>query len=274
MKKSKKYGMNLILKLTTENYHSQEANLAYLSVSQYKDFMGCLGMRGCEAMALAKLNGEWIEEVSTAMLVGSYVDSHFEGTLNTFKAKNPELFKKDGGLKSEYTKAEEIIQRIERDEYFMKYLSGEKQIIFTAELFGAVWKCKIDSLGDNFITDLKIMRAIREKFWVRDYGAMSFVSYWGYDLQGAIYRKIVELNTGKTLPFFIAAASKEKETDIEIIGFTEQDHKDCLSLVHIGVERVLKLKAGEVEPDKCGICDYCKHTKKLTKPIHFSEIEF
>src|SRR3990167_9748421 len=135
MKKSKKYGMNLMLKLTTENYHSQEANLAYLSVSQYKDFMGCLGMRGCEAMAMAKLKGEWVEEVSTPMLVGSYVDAHFEGTLNTFKAKNPELFKKDGGLKSEYTKAEEIIQRIERDEYFMKYLSGEKQVIFTAELF-------------------------------------------------------------------------------------------------------------------------------------------
>jgi hypothetical protein len=41
--------------LTNGNYYSQEANLEYMSVSQYKDFFGTLGYKGCEAQALAKL---------------------------------------------------------------------------------------------------------------------------------------------------------------------------------------------------------------------------
>lgn len=262
------------MKLTCENYHSIEANQEYLSVSQYKDFAGSLGIRGCEAKALAKIKGEWVQEETTPMLVGSYVDAHFTGSLDIFKAQHPQLFKKDGGLKSDYIKAEEVIQRIERDEFFMKFLEGQKQVIFTADFLGAKWKCKVDCLGDKFITDLKIMKAIRERFWVKDYGAMSFVSYWGYDLQATIYRKVVKIKTGKLLPFFIAVASKEKEPDIEIIGFNKQDYKDCLSLMEIMVERILLLKAGKTEPDRCQTCDYCKHTKELSKPIHFSEIEF
>ena len=72
--------------LTSENYYSREANEEYLSVSQYKDFMGTYGKPGCEEYALAKLNGTWVEamEDSTALMVGSYVDAHFEGTLDLF----------------------------------------------------------------------------------------------------------------------------------------------------------------------------------------------
>ena len=41
------------------------------------------------------------------------------------------MFKKDGGLKADYIKANEIIARIERDEYFMRCMSGQKQVIMT-----------------------------------------------------------------------------------------------------------------------------------------------
>lgn len=41
--------------LTSENYYSREANEEYLSVSQYKDFMGTYGKPGCEEYALSKL---------------------------------------------------------------------------------------------------------------------------------------------------------------------------------------------------------------------------
>lgn len=73
---------------------------------------------------------------SSALLVGSYVDAHFEGILDIFRAQHPEILKRDGSLKSEYVQAEEIIQRIERDDLMMKYLSGAKQVIMTGELFG------------------------------------------------------------------------------------------------------------------------------------------
>jgi len=103
--------------LTAENYHSPEANREYLSVSQYKDFVGTLGQLGCEEYALAKIDGAWEDETTTALLVGSYVDAHFEGTLDIFKAKHPEIFTKTGELKSDYKRANDIINRIERDEY-------------------------------------------------------------------------------------------------------------------------------------------------------------
>ena len=80
--------------LTNENYFSPENNWKYCGSSQYKDFFGSMGHHGCEAMALAKLRGEWMTEKTTALLVGSYVDAHFEGTLDLFRAQNPEIFTK------------------------------------------------------------------------------------------------------------------------------------------------------------------------------------
>lgn len=261
------------MNLTPANYHSKEANLEFLSVSQYKEFIGTLGRPGCEARAMARLNGEWGEEKTTALLVGSFVDAYFEGTLETFKAENPEIFTKSGTLKGEYSKALEIIARIERDPYFMRCLSGKKQVIMTAELYGHQWKIKIDSFHPGLaIVDLKIMKCLTEFFWVKDYGKLPFVEYWGYDIQGAIYQKICEKNTGEQLPFVIAAASKEKEPDIEVIGFDQPRLNSVILEVEPCLERIVAIKTGIETPTKCGRCDYCKRNKVLTRPIHYSEI--
>lgn len=259
--------------LTASNYHSREAREAYLSSSQYKDFVGTLGIKGCEAMAMAKLREEWQEEITTALPVGSYCDAHFEGTLDVFKAQNPSLFTKAGDLKAEFKQAEEIIGRIERDQYFMACLNGEKQVIMTFEMFGAMWKIKIDSYHPGkAIVDLKVMRSIREGFWVKDYGKMSFIEYWGYDIQAAIYQAGVKIKTGQELPFLISAASKEKTPDIEVIGFDQNRLNDTLIEIERNVQRILDLKSGKTQPDRCGTCDYCKHTKILTGPVHYSAI--
>ena len=166
------------MQLTAENYYSQEANREYMSVSQFKDFAGTYGRLACEFAAMEKLEERWKDEETTALLVGSYVDAYFEGTLEQFKAEHPALFKKDGGLKAEYVKANEIIARIERDKYFMKYMSGQKQVIMTGELFGAKWKIKIDSyIPKVAIVDLKVMASITELKWVKDLGYLDFVRY-------------------------------------------------------------------------------------------------
>lgn len=259
--------------LSHENYFSPEASMEYLSASQYKDFVGTMGMRGCEAQALAKVRGEWEQKMTTPLLVGSYVDAHFEGTMHMFKAKYPEIFKKGGDLKAVFAKANDIICRIERDPFFMKCMSGEKQVIFTGEIGGVKWKCKIDSLiRDKCIVDLKVMKSLTESKWVRDHGYCSFPEYWGYDIQGAIYQEITRQNVDRTLPFLIAGASKEEVTDIEVIGFLQPDLSDTLSLIVPNIERIVKIKNGELEPDRCGVCDYCKHTKVLTEPIHYSRL--
>ena len=93
----------------------------------------------------------------------------------------------------------------------------------TGELFGTKWKIKMDSyIPDIAIVDLKVMASITKLEWVRDIGYLDFVRYWGYDIQGAVYQEVVYRNTGKRLPFFIAAASKEKETDIELIWIDDE----------------------------------------------------
>lgn len=261
--------------LTAENYYSREADMEYLSVSQYKKFSGSLGRPGCEAMAMAQLKGEWEEEKGTALMVGSYVDAHFEGTLDLFKAKNPEIFTKQGMLKAEYRRAEEVINRIERDAYFMEHLKGQKQVIMTGELFGAKWKIKMDSyFPDLLIVDLKTMKSLGERFYSADFGNMDFIRNWGYDIQGAIYQRIVEINTGKKLPFKIAAASKEEYPDIDIIQVEQSLLDTALAEVEKNVPGILALKQGEYDPVRCERrdCNYCKHTKVLTHSIWSDEL--
>lgn len=261
------------MKLTNENYYSKKANQEYLSVSQYKDFFGSLGKKGCESKALAKITGEYKSEPTTSMLVGSYIDTYFEGTLDNFKAEHPEILKKEGTLKADYVQAESIIARIKKDKKFMQYMSGDKQTIMTAELFGAKWKIKMDSyLKNKAIVDLKIVSDIYERFYVKEIGALNFIQYWGYDFQLAIYQKVVDENTGEKLPCFIAAADKGKTTNIEIIQITQPELDSALIGVKYGVERILKLKSGEESAERCGRCDYCKETKVIRKPILMSEL--
>lgn len=259
--------------LSAENYYSDAANWEYLSVSQYKDFMGSLGRPACEAQAIAKLRGEWEMAQTTSLLVGSYVDAHFEGTLDLFKAKHPEIFTKSGDLKAEYRKANEIINRFERDSLLMDAMSGEKQVIFTGEIGGAKWKCKLDSyLPGKAIVDLKVMKSLSDHFWVHDMGDLDFVTYWGYDMQAAVYQELVRQNTGVQLPFYIAAISKEPEPDIVLAGFTQQELDDRLSEINSNVPKILALKKGEIEAIRCEHCDYCRHTKVLREPVHHSEL--
>lgn len=261
------------MELTAENYYGMEANKAYMSVSQFKDFNGTYGKMACEFEAMEKLEERWKPEPSTALLVGSYVDSYIEGTLDDFKKRNPEIFTQKGELKAPYKKAEEIIARIERDEYFMKYLSGEKQRIMTGNLFGCDWKIKMDSyIPGVVIVDLKVMASITDLKWVKDIGYLDFVRYWGYDIQGAIYQKIVELNTGKKLPFFIAAVTKENEPDIRIIQITQNYLDEALSVVSANINRVLMVKNGDREPDKCELCDCCRHNRVLKAPISIIDL--
>ena len=168
--------------LTQENYFSLEAQLMYMGASQFKAF------DRCEAAAIAETVGEYEKEKTTSLLVGSYVDAHFEGTLDLFKAKNPEIFTRSGDLKSEYKKAENIIQRIERDRLFTEFMSGEKQVIKTGEIEGVPVKIKMDSYfpGDK-IVDLKIMRDFAPVY-VEGKGRLNFIEAWGYDIQAASYQ--------------------------------------------------------------------------------------
>lgn len=262
------------MKLTDKNYYSNKADSEYISVSQYKNFYGTLERKGCENQALALIRGDFQKEKTPAMLIGSYVDAYFEGTLKNFKESTPELFKKDGTLKAEYIKADEMIKRCEADKRFMQYLSGDKQVIMTAELFGAKWKIKMDSyIKDKAIVDLKTVDDIYKGVYCDGVGKLNFIQAKGYDFQLAVYQKVVELNTGKRLPCYIAAVDKTKSPAIEVIGLTQSELDGALiGLNNAVIERIVKLKSGEFKPDKCGRCDFCKTTKIIDKPISMGEL--
>lgn len=243
--------------LTNENYFSPKSNMKYMSVSQYKSFCKC------EAATMAELNGEWQRPKSTALLVGSYVDAWFEGTLDEFKAENPEIFKRDGTLKADYVQAEEIIQRVQQDEVFMEYMSGEKQTVFTAELFGIQWKIKIDSLLPDKIVDLKVMRSMERIM------GKSFVEHWDYDVQMAVYAAIYKKVTGKDLPTYLAVVTKQSPPDLEVIDIPGWRREEILEDVKKRIPRIIDVKNGTVEPERCGVCEYCRATKKIEVPIDF-----
>lgn len=250
--------------LTAENYHSLEANQEYMSVSQFKSF------EKCEYLGLSEVTGDYVRPSTTSLLVGSYVDAHFDCSLDLFKAQHPELFKKDGSLKSDYVQAENIINRIERDSMFMRYMSGEKQVIMVGEIEGIPVKIKIDSLHrGKAIVDLKVMKDF-SPIYVPEQGRLNFIEAWKYDLQGAVYQEIVYQNTGKRLPFFIAAATKESVTDIAIFEVPQPQLDACLEIFKANAPGYQRIKQGFDEPVRCEHCDACKITKELD---HITSLE-
>jgi len=252
------------MKLTKRNYFSRKANKEFMSVSQFKTF------ERCPALALAEIKGKYQREKTAALLVGSYVDSYFEGTLANFIRNNPEIFKKDGTLKAEYQQAEIIIQRILSDKLFTEYMSGKKQVIMSGEINGVPVKIKIDSLLPDKIVDLKIMKDFQE-IKRPEKGFLPWFEYWGYDLQGAVYQEIVRQNTGEKLPFYLAAATKEKITDIDIVHLDQKLLDFALDRFKNDVETFDAIKKGIIEPERCGKCEYCKMSKVLTEPTESEE---
>lgn len=247
--------------LTDSNYYSAKANSEFMSVSQYKQF------RKCEASAMAQLKGEWTQPSTTALLVGSYVDSYFEGTLSEFRDSHPDIFKRDGSLKADYVQAEEIIKRIESDPLFVHYMSGEKQKIFTSPLFGTNWKIKIDSLHPaEMIVDLKIMRSMDRVM------GKSFVEHWGYDLQMAVYAAVYKATTGHDVETYLAVATKETPTNLEIIHIPLWRREELLEEISEHLPRMIAVKSGNAEPERCGVCEYCRATKVLTEPVDFEMV--
>ena len=260
--------------LTSSNYYSREMDIKYMSVSQFKNF------EECEAKTMAVLNGEYEEPPNAAMLVGSYVHAALESdeAFERFiEENNNVIFKKNGGKYAEYEQADKMIEAIKNDKFAMFALEGEKEQIMTADLFGCEWKMKVDVINHHAspprFADIKTTRNLFERHWSEKYDSwVSFVEKWDYVLQMAIYRKIIEQNTGKLYTPYIVAVSKEKVPNKAIIHFDESRFDFEYAYVEGSIERILDVKNGKLEPRRCEKCDYCKSTKKLTGTIEVGEL--
>lgn len=250
------------MELNNRNYFDSEMMKRYWSVSQFKAF------NRCEASGLAEVSGEYVREMTDALLVGSYVDAYFSEELDEFEDQYGHLmFKKNGEIKAKFRDAGKMIDRVKRDSLMMDYLTGEKQVIMSAELFGVPWKAKLDVYDERRIVDLKTVRDF-EDLYDPTKGRVSWIEYWGYDIQGAIYQRIEQAVTGRSepLPFYIAAVTKEKVADIKVIQIPQHILDAAYMMVGAKIDRFDLIKQGLVEPIRCERCDYCKATKKLTEP--------
>ena len=251
------------MKLTEKNYYGKRASWAYMSVSQFKDFLNC------PAMAMAKLRGEFIPEKSRALLLGSYVDECLTGTeesLRQFIGVNfSELYKKNGEPYADVAQALETVKRVEKQPLMMHYLGGKHQVIMVGKIEGVPFKIKMDSFDpEEYITDLKYMASLRSPNLFEP-----MVKYWGYDLQAACYQEIVFQNIGKRLPFYFDVATKEKPAHLAVGQISQWNMDEAMEIVRKNIRRFQDIKEGKAEAERCEDygCDFCTSTKIITEAI-------
>lgn len=251
------------MKLTKRNYFSRKANTLFYSASQIKSFMDC------PARTMAELKGEYVREFSTALLVGSYVDAYFDGkrVFNAFVKNNPEIFKRDGTLKAEYIKADEMIQRAEQDEIFMAFMQGQKQVIKTGTILGHPFKIKMDIYQPGVrIVDLKTVRDM-EPMYKPEHGRVSFAEYWNWPLQMAIYQAV----EGNNLPTYLNVITKENPVNIAVIEIPQHSIDAELEVLSEKMPYFDAIKTGIIEPERCEKCAYCRLTNVLTGAISLDD---
>ena len=278
------------MKLTNKNYYSKKSNNEFMSVSQFKAF------KKCEAMALAELKGDYERPTSKALFLGSFVDEMLTGTKksqikfivdnfeNIFQKssryiKIPErdrldfvsgefgdLFKNENGKPyAEIVQALDTIEKIKKQPLMMKHFKSKHQVIMTGEIAGVPFKIKMDNYKPGeFISDGKYMSSLRSPNLFEP-----MVTYWGYDIQGAVYQEIVYQNTGERLPFYLDIATKEKPAHLAIAKIEQADLDEALEKVIKNIPRYQAIKLGEIEPERCEEydCDYCTETLIITEAI-------
>ena len=272
------------MELTRENYFSQEAQMAYMGSSQFKDFLSC------EAAALAKIQGRYKPPASRSMLVGSYVDAWYSGELPDFTERHPDMFKKDRTLKADFLAANAIIDRMQADRLYSLLMSGEKQVIRIGEIAGVPFKIKIDSLldaaacrqiveefpdaalalgfGDGAIVDQKVMRDLGDVWSDEERRMVPFAQAWGYDIQGAIYQAV----EGHMMPFLLAVGTREEPADLAALYIPDDALRAKLYEVEDLAPRFQAIKEGREEPRRCERCPWCRATRTLRTVVDFREL--
>lgn len=286
--------------LNQANYYGPEANKAYMSKSQFGSW------QDCEAATLAELNGEYIPEPSTALLVGGYIDAALDSSeaLEQFIAEHPEIINsRTKELKADFKQAELIVQRCLSDRLFC-LLTGnapetkdhvQRQVILAGKIGRVPFRGKADYILDEVacriimqefpgtaevlggpftegaIVDLKSTKDFAQVWDEEAWAKVSWIEYWDYPVQGGIYQELYRQKTGKTLPFIIVAATKEKATDIGAFYIPQNDLTAALRYVEGQAPLYQRVKKGKVAPLRCEKCAYCKATKRLTNIKNYKE---
>lgn len=246
------------------NYFSKEADMEYMSVSQFKLF------KECEAKALATINGLESAVHKEAFIEGQLFEALVSGDKQLFIAQHPELISSRGAtagqIKSNYAKVISAAEKFNSQDFFVNIVEKcEKQVVLTAEFCDVKVKCAIDLFDKmtNSIYDIKCMKDFKEQWSKEEKAYQPWYYVYDYVLQLAVYREIVKQNFGEPLQVGLIAATKEDSPDVEALSFSF----DLLDLEFEKFKNKIKrydfIKKGHIKPIQCGCCDYCKSRKNI-----------
>jgi len=256
------------MKLNNENYFSKEADIKYLSVSQYKNFLEC------EKKALGLMNKEWDYGDKPCFLIGSYFHAWAEGALDNFIEENSSkiMMKNKKDKLAQFREVDEIIKTLEANPVQYKRIldiiqnkNNKKEQIFTGKLFNTDWKIKIDIYNpkDGYLCDLKLIKSLYDKFYNPfKLKYENFILNYQYDLQMYIYSEVEkEANNRENILLpVLACITKEKPINTALfINFDKiRNNDDFVGKVNMDVQRIIELKQGTASPIGCDKCDYCR----------------
>lgn len=186
-------------RINNKNYFDYEHRMKYTGSSEIKAFLEC------EAGALAKLRGEFEDTPSKAQIVSSYIDSYLSNELEQFKEEHPDIFLKNGELKSEYRQANEVIEQMKQDKMFWKYVSGGiHQKIMTGIISGVPIKIKMDNYyKDKAIIDEKSVASFDLIWNEKTRQKENFIDYYNYPTQrNSISRSSLSTNRKKITIYY------------------------------------------------------------------------
>lgn len=99
----------------------------------------------------------------------------------------------------------------------------------------------------------------------------NFIDYYDYVLQGSLYQEVVRQNTGKTLPFIIAAATKEKVSQRALLNIPQDVLDQKMEFLRQYLPHLQDVKQGRVPPTACGKCSYCLSKKKTLGVVNYQD---
>lgn len=251
--------------LNQENYYSKEANKEYMSVSQFKNF------ELCEKKAMYDLENDFQED-KDSFLEGQLFEAIVTGGKELFISKHPELISTRGAtagqLKSEFKKVITSAEKFNEQNFFKNIIQKcDKQVILTGEICDVKVKCALDLFDKetNSIYDIKCMKDFKETWDKSEKCYKPWYYTYNYVLQLAVYRELVRQNFGEPKEIGLISATKEDIPDIEALSFSSELLDLELENFKLKIKRYDNIKKGKIEPIKCGICDYCKSIKCISK---------
>jgi hypothetical protein len=277
--------------LTDENYYSREADTLYFSCSQIDM------LRECEAKAMAVLEGRFERETGDVFLLGQYFhaameseeafkafeDAHFAEIFKTkeTKARGFEVT----GKYAKFEAADKWIEVARTDPKFKMFrdLDGRNEVSMTGALFGVYpFKVRFDRYTESprSIIDWKTTANIWETFYdPATQKRVSFAEHFGYYTRAAVYIEIERQNTGASndAAFYLACVSKQDPPDKELLTFSNsldrQKMDVALDELRADMVRIEKVKHGYAKPTRCGVCDYCRATKRIRSALSVYELD-